>query len=180
MLCHRAGRHRAGGSDEGPGSQEGMKERLQKTGGQTPAFLCSSTRASFCSSRSSVSNICGRVESHALSPGGEACALECAVLLGRRVAGDGRCAKRVHLREGKSQVMGFASADGGDVSSDGAQTLGRSCHGCGEVQDLSRPTFILSSTAPSEDAEATTCLRGGSPGHSLVLFPRLNRPCGED
>lgn len=152
-----------GGSDEGPGSQEGTKKRLQKTGGQTPAFLCSSTRASLCSSRSRVSNICRRAGSHALSPGGEACALECAVLLGRRVAGDGRCAKRVHLGEGRSQAVGFASADGGDVSSDGAQTLGRSCHGCGEVQDPSRPTFILSSAAPSGDAEATACLQGGSP-----------------
>lgn len=65
------------------------------------------------------------------------CALECAVLLGRRVAVDGRCGKHVRLREGKSQDMGLAGADGGDVSSDSAQTLGRPCHSCGEVQDLS-------------------------------------------
>jgi len=115
------------GSDEGTGPQEGKKKRLQKTGGQTPAFLCSSTRASFCSSRSSVNDICRRVLPHALSPGGEVCALECAVFLERRVAVDGRCGRRVHLTEGKSQDMGLAGADGGDVSSDGAQTLGRIC-----------------------------------------------------
>lgn len=58
-------------------------------------------------------------------------------MLGRRVAVDGRCGKRVHLREGKSQDMGLAGADGGDVSSDTAQTLRRPCHSCREVQDLS-------------------------------------------
>lgn len=57
---------------------------------------------------------------------------------GRRVAVvDGRCGKRVHLREGKSQDMGLVGADGGDASCDSAQTLGRPCHSCGEVQDLS-------------------------------------------
>lgn len=77
--------------------------------------------------------------------GEEVCALECAILLGRRIAVDGRDGKHVHLREVKSRDMGLASAGGGDVGSDSTQTLGRLCHSCGEVQDLSSTNFILPS-----------------------------------
>lgn len=65
------------------------------------------------------------------------CELECAVSLGRRAAAGGRCAKHVHLRKGKSQDIGLT-----DVSSDGAQTLGRLCYSFEGAQGLSKTNFI--------------------------------------
>lgn len=125
---------------------------------------CPSTRASSHSSRSGVKNICHRLNLTP-SPQGEKC-VHWSVLF----CWGGGWLRMVDVVQvcfssrGKEPRHDLSGADGGDVSTDGAQTLGRPCHSCGKVRDPSQTNSVLL-LLPLDFAEATACL-----GQGLMLF----------